>query len=158
MSLELLRDGLRMLGYKSEVLSFNEHRFRYGADIFYRSDGQFLKKISIMYNFIKMSFKYNAFHFHAHSLHPTSFDLIFWKLLGKKIIMHYHGSEIRNKKQKVFQRYFADIYIVSTPDLLAFVPNSIWLPNPIDTRKFPLVEPNLKNHKLRYFMHLASGA
>lgn len=144
-----LRDGQRIFGYKSEVLSFGEHKFKYGVDISFSSHGKISKKINILYNFVKISFQYDILHFHISSLHPMGLDLIIWKALGKKVIMHYHGSEIRNKKQPLLQKYFADKCVVSTPDLLAFVPNSIWLPNPIDTKKYISVEPNQQAHKLR---------
>jgi glycosyltransferase involved in cell wall biosynthesis len=144
-----LRDGQHIFGYKSDVLSFGEHQFKYGVDISYSSHGQISRKIYIIYNIIKLSFQYDVFHFHTASLHSTGLDLIIWKFVGKKVIMHYHGSEIRNKKQPLFHKYFVDRYIVSTPDLLAFVPNSLWLPNPIDTKKHSFVEPNLQPHRLR---------
>jgi glycosyltransferase involved in cell wall biosynthesis len=144
-----LRDGQRIFGYKSDVLSFSENRFKYGVDISFSSHDKISRKINILYNIIKLSFQYNTLHFHASSLHPTGLDLVIWKVLGKKVIMHYHGSEIRNKKQPFFQKYFADKHFVSTPDLLAFVPQSIWVPNPINTEKYLFVEPNKKAHKLR---------
>lgn len=144
-----LRDGQRMFGYKSDVLSFGEHFFKYETDVSFSSHGKISRKMNIVYNVIKMSFQYDILHFHASSLHLMGLDLVIWKFLGKKVVLHYHGSEIRNKKQPLFHKYFVDKYVVSTPDLLAFVPNSIWLPNPVDTKKYLFVEPNQQAHKLR---------
>ncbi|MDR7665101.1 glycosyltransferase family 4 protein [Methanosarcina sp. Z-7115] len=151
-----IRDGQRMFGYKSEVLSFGEDQFKYGVDISFSSHGNISRKINILYNIIKIIFQYDILHFHASSLHRMGLDLLIWKVLGKKVIMHYHGSEIRNKKQPLIQKYFADKCVVSTPDLLAFVPNSIWIPNPIDTKKYIFVEPNLQVNKLR-ILHAPSN-
>lgn len=144
-----LRDGQRIFGYKSEVLSFGEHRFKYGADISFSLHDSISRKINTLYNIIKISFQYDVLHFHTSSLHSTGLDLLIWKSLGKKVVIHYHGSEIRNKKQPLLQKYFSDRYIVSTPDLLAFVPNSVWLPNPIDTKKYLFIESNQQDHKMR---------
>ncbi len=44
---------------------------------------------------------------------------------GKTYLKHYHGDDIRGKKD-------TDFCLVSTPDLLDYAPNGKWLPNPID--------------------------
>ncbi len=46
--------------------------------------------------FILALLKYDIFHFHfGHSLLPFNLDLPILKLLGKKVFMEYHGSDIR---------------------------------------------------------------
>jgi glycosyltransferase involved in cell wall biosynthesis len=72
---------------------------------------------------------YNVFQFAGNSI-ANGIDILVWKLLGKKVTIHYHGSEIRNKQPLFFHR-FADALFVSTPDLLEFAPTATWLPNPI---------------------------
>lgn len=56
----------------------------------------------------------------------------------KKVIMHFHGSDIRNKwnqKKKYWIR--ADKIFVSTEDLLNGSPKeTVWIPNPVDTDIF----------------------
>ncbi len=50
------------------------------------------------------------------------------KKKGKiKLLKHYHGSDLRRTAT-----IDKDFCIVATPDLLKFVPNGKWLPNPID--------------------------
>lgn len=80
--------------------------------------------------------KFDVFHFHCITCTKSGIDLLLWKLLGKKIIIHYHGSEIRNKKQPWFHKY-TDATFVSTPDLLEFAPTGKWLPNPIFLDDYP---------------------
>jgi len=48
---------------------------------------------------------------------------------GHKYLKHYHGTDLRD-------RYDSDFCLVSTPDLLQFAPNGIWLPNPLDLEFF----------------------
>ena len=79
--------------------------------------------------------KYDIIHVHMlDKLIPILKIVYPWK----KIILHYHGSDIRGKwrqKQKYWRR--ADLIIVSTPDLLEGAPeNTHYLPNPVDTELF----------------------
>ncbi len=41
------------------------------------------------------------------------------------LLNHYHGDDIRNKMDNNF-------CVVSTPDLLKFAPNGVWVPNPVN--------------------------
>lgn len=43
--------------------------------------------------------KYDVFHFHsAHTLLPRNLDLAYLKLLNKKLVFEFHGTDIRQKK------------------------------------------------------------
>jgi hypothetical protein len=59
------------------------------------------------------------------------------KYSNKKIILHYHGTRLRetSMEKRNEAESFADIVLVSTPDLLKFV-NAQYLPNPIDVEHF----------------------
>jgi glycosyltransferase involved in cell wall biosynthesis len=94
-----LAKGLRELGVKA--LSFTNH------DPFKRlTDFQFAKKEGIpnkilyywlIYPLIRLSlfFRFDIFHFYfGKTLHPRQWDLPFYKLFGKKVIMHYLGNDI----------------------------------------------------------------
>jgi glycosyltransferase involved in cell wall biosynthesis len=75
------------------------------------------------------------------------------RVKGHKLMKHYHGDDIRNKHDD-------DYCLVATPDLLAFTPNGVWVPNPVDVdsvarfrrpfepRKIPKVAhyPHYKNY------------
>ncbi len=53
------------------------------------------------------------------------------KMLGIKIIMHYHGTDIRNNSKilSIFSK-MADTELVSTPDLLDVATSAKFIPNP----------------------------
>ena len=55
---------------------------------------------------------------------------------NKKIIIHYHGSDIRGRWEEKKHRWkYADKIIVSTPDLLEGAPDGVeYLPNVIDEK------------------------
>jgi glycosyltransferase involved in cell wall biosynthesis len=75
---------------------------------------------------------YDIFHFHSESIFDAEFrDIPLLKKLGKKVIFHFHGSEIRGKKMHPRIK-LADARLVSSPDLLQYALDGIWIPQPID--------------------------
>lgn len=131
-----IRDAQIELGHTSKTLSFYpepSHVSDFNYDATY-SLGKFSSIIKRMWVLFKIGWNYDVFHFANNSL-VNGIDILLWKLMGKKVIIHYHGSEIRDRKQPFFHK-FADVFFVSTPDLLKFVPGSIWLPSPIYTQNY----------------------
>lgn len=52
---------------------------------------------------------------------------------NKKVLIEYHGSELRMLHQ---DNPHVDKTLVSTPDLVKFMPGAEWLPNPVDVEHF----------------------
>jgi glycosyltransferase involved in cell wall biosynthesis len=101
---------------------------------------------------------FDVFHFHFHTTFaPDHADVALLASLGKRIIFHLHGCDIRDPRRvRVEQplsacsectypcmvpiklrlpqtiRQYADAVLVATPDLLEFVDGAHYLPNPID--------------------------
>jgi hypothetical protein len=85
---------------------------------------------------LKLSKRYHIIH--VHSLDKI-IPVLRWIYPEKKIVLHYHGSDIRGKSRCLKKRIyiqFSSIVLVSTEDLLQHVPNAYYLPNPIDTEFF----------------------
>lgn len=61
-------------------------------------------------------------------------------LLGKHLILHYHGDDLRTKPSRV--SFEADHVFVSTPDLLEYESGAEWLPNPVDLELFSPSSPH----------------
>lgn len=102
--------------------------------------------------------EYDIFHFHFHTTFLQDHrDLALLRAAGKRIVFHLHGCDIRDPRRvrrehgisacaecaiqclvsvklglPAALRRYADAVIVSTPDLLEFVPEAIYLPNPLD--------------------------
>ena len=75
-------------------------------------------------------------HYHGQAISTGYRDLIMWAgIMNKPVILHHHGSEIRNKKPSKFTNDFVKHIYVSTPDLLKSVQNAEWLPNPVNLKK-----------------------
>ena len=111
----------------------------------------FLMTYTILTKFLD----YDVFHFHCITCTKSGIDILLWKLLGKKVVIHYHGSDIRNKKQKFFHK-FANAWFVSTPDLLTFIPDAEWMPSPIFLEDYP--EKIINNRSaMQIIMHAPSN-
>jgi len=89
------------LGYSSYSCSFSNNWFNYKSDQCLN-----LEKIKNKYHRIYREFrfftssilKYDVFHFHfGNTLLPRYYDLPILKRMNKKMVMHYWGSEIRQK-------------------------------------------------------------
>jgi glycosyltransferase involved in cell wall biosynthesis len=122
----------RRLGIWSGVLDLPKEK------TFFKRFKRRLKLIKISINIIPRT---DILHFHYHTILPFGLDLIVWKVLGKEIIMHFHGSDIRGKGTQFLKLLLADKIFVSTPDLLKWTRgDAVWLPNPINL-ELPELQP-----------------
>ncbi|GAG76366.1 unnamed protein product, partial [marine sediment metagenome] len=83
---------------------------------------------------LTMARGYDLIHVHYHSI----FIPFLKTLYDKPVIMHFHGSDVRENWEARLKRIKkADKILVSTPDLLTGAPlETSWIPNPVDTVKF----------------------
>jgi len=70
------------------------------------------------------------------------------KMMGPKIFGHFHGSETRLSKG-LYWRGVYEKEFVSTPDLLDYLPNAIWIPHPVEI--LPLPPKSNNDHPLFAF-------
>jgi len=107
---------------------------------------------------------YDVFHLYfANSLLPAPFpDLPVLHALGKRIIYHFCGCDIRNRARTLVKQplsgchecvvrtceglrrpplRYADAVFVATPDLLEDAPGAMLLPGPIDLSRWPARPP-----------------
>jgi len=89
--------GQRLLGFQSDILVFKQNYLNYECDINLNLDKKpfLLKVVSVWINFIHCLFSYDVFHFHfGISLLPYNLDLPLYRLLAKKVVMQYWGSDV----------------------------------------------------------------
>lgn len=107
----------------------------------YYKGQSFLRFRNLLSKSIIESSNYDIIHIHgAEHLVPI------FKLLGKKVVLHYHGSDIRTPKRskdkkRIFSRSLADLIIYNDkalkPKIITFKNvKKRFLPNPIDTELF----------------------
>ncbi|OHA07298.1 MAG: hypothetical protein A2934_00415 [Candidatus Sungbacteria bacterium RIFCSPLOWO2_01_FULL_47_10] len=150
----ILANALRKCGVGAVSLQYYHQENRYSADINVYDGNNLLKQTLVRLSvFLRVVNSFDIYHFHfAETLLPLFFDLPILKLLGKKIVFEYHGSEIRppfkysndyklltkikitlnQLRIKIFARLFADAEVVTTPDLLAYAPSAKFIPAAID--------------------------
>lgn len=82
---------------------------------------------------------------HIHGYAPLKgVEVPLLRLAGKKVIRHYHGSELRGKKVS-FLDSFSNKFFVSTPDLLQYATKAIWLPNLVNEKEIPAKKQKTDN-------------
>jgi len=145
-----LSSAQRCLGMKSDVLSFEYDDFGYRTDYHYPIKLDYSTKLSIylsnpvnllkkMPRLLPIARRYDLIHFHYSSGLPFGLDFPLWRALGKKIVMHHHGSDIRFKREPLIYSKLAQRIFVSTPDLLKWSRGATWIPNPIDLKQYPFI-------------------
>jgi disulfide oxidoreductase YuzD len=146
----VLRGIDRKNGDESAIVVTCGNKLNYQVDFKFLLQGKNTGSIKNMLKYLCLGLKYNRVHFHKKTIF-NGLDLLLYKLLGKEIVIHYHGSDIRNK-QLPWYNNFADIIYVSTPDLLEFVPGAKWLPNVAIDYELPFEERKMyveSEHKFR---------
>lgn len=123
----VLREIDRRNGDTSDIVITHGNKLNYPVDFKFLLQGKNMGSIKNMLKYMWLGMKYDRIHFHKKTIF-NGLDIALFKFFGKEIVMHYHGSDIRNKQLPWYNK-LADVLYVSTPDLLKFVPNARWLPN-----------------------------
>jgi hypothetical protein len=158
-SIPVLVRELRRLGRRADSVSFTRDYFNIEDDycievptlILSPFSSQWLiirlvrRSINFVWRFLKFtvcfSWRYDVLHFHYHSALPNALgyiDLPLWRMLGRMVIMQYEGSDLRGHPH-ILPRLFSSAIIVSTPDLLEWEQNAIYIPSAINLGGLPYV-------------------
>lgn len=165
----LISRAQRSLGIESDVLIFDDNAFHYEYDINLQlskknTPQRILTYLKCLYQTLK---KYDILHFHfGRSLLPWSADLPLLKLIKKKSVMHYWGSDViqtdvalrytllskellqeiypkidneekRKKLARINRR--VSMSIVGDPALLPYLAQARVIPKVIDVSKIPFI-------------------
>lgn len=116
----------RILGYDADVCTFNPDPYGYESDKIVRPTEQKANVktvLSVLYLLGQLD--YDLYHRHGNFV-KWGLEGEILRLFRKKQIIHYHGSEVRGRRVRSRRKCF-----VSTPDLLRYVDNSIWIPTAV---------------------------
>lgn len=132
-----------LLGKPARVLVRTSHPFRYGYEQYASLHSGFLKLLAS-----------DIVHYHYSSwytslLRVRNFDAKFLSRIGKLTVMHYHGDDLRLGKP--IDARFRKIF-VSTRDLLEYLPDAEFLPNPIEVEAFKPEPERNPPHLIGYSM------
>lgn len=172
--------ALKELGIEADLLIFDKKysmRF-YDINLSLSEKTMIEKHFVLLSNFIRCLFKYDIFHFHfGQSLLPANLDLPILKLFGKKTIMHYWGSDIRQadiamnylffkaldelknvypeeadkyklKKMKRIEK-LVNITIIGDYPYLVFSPKSVVLKQVLNISKIHFIGCENKNERIK---------
>lgn len=107
--------GLREIGADAIIAVWRQNPFGYDVDINLHINRENIRRplyaiesgLKILLFAFKSVPKYSVFHFHfANSLIPCAFDLPWLKILKKRIIMEYHGDDIRYFYNREKPKYY----------------------------------------------------
>jgi len=156
----LIVKALRKVGVEAVSLQYYKNPQRFFADInidIGRKRNIFKWVLIQLVNFPKFNNSYDIYHFHySQTLLPFFIDLPILKLLRKRIVFEYHGSDIRPpfsydsplsffmkldllfkiKLTRLVSKLFVDAEIVTTPDLLKFASSAKFIPAALETAKY----------------------
>ncbi|MBI5038120.1 MAG: glycosyltransferase [Candidatus Kerfeldbacteria bacterium] len=110
----IIAEAQRALGHTSDVLVFNDNylHYHYDKNLAVAGRSTIHKTIIYLTNLFAALAHYDVFHFHfGGSLLPWNLDLQLERLLRKKVLMHYWGSD-------VIQTDIARHYTLWGPELL----------------------------------------
>jgi len=150
--------GMRELGYEAKVLETWISKFSFPHDY---ENYYFVSKIHYIQNLwkilrtINIASNFDIIHFHA-GINWKRLDFLLIKIMQHKpVVVHYHGFETREGRGLAYQNLI-DAKIVATPDLLKWIPDAYFIPNPImqlpysfDSEKTPIILHMPTNRKFK---------
>jgi glycosyltransferase involved in cell wall biosynthesis len=133
-----LRNAQRKLGHISNIIQVNRGSLIYNFEEDYRffDENTLFSRLGYRLNLLDLINRADIIHIHGGFWHKYISRYI--RLRNKKLIFHYHGSDVRLNKKGFGARKneeFANKIILATPDLKAYCSNGIYIPNPIESKR-----------------------
>lgn len=167
----VLARGLRAIGVEAHSLAYNPGFPQYQPDEMRPYDAEPLVKRYAGYlkSLVRHAGRYDVYHFHFGRtlVPPHNFDLPLYKALGKRVVFHYHGCDVRDRyhmwatharaactecapfcnppRQKAIlasAERWVDAELVSTPDLLESATRATHFPVAADLSLYPVAPPS----------------
>jgi glycosyltransferase involved in cell wall biosynthesis len=133
-----IASGQRALGHQAHVLQTWHDPDNHAVDFENYYDGRFPVNFYRMSKTFRLARDYDIVHVHG-GIYPLRLDNIFLGLMGKPLVVHYHGSETRLGRGMFLKDTLPWAKIVATPDLLRWHPDAVFIPNPYSSR-YPCAE------------------
>jgi glycosyltransferase involved in cell wall biosynthesis len=137
--------ALRRKGVDARLVVFERGRLHHEADWSLDRHGNLARRLATQFAaFAKFAPQTDVFHFYfGLTLIPKSLQFPLLKLLRKKSVFHYLGSDIRGKsREQLAYGTRADAEIVGSYDAIRWVPEARVIPPGLDLREFTPVPPS----------------
>jgi len=137
--------ALRSRGVDARLVVFNRYRLHPEADVDLERRGGLLAQQWTQWRaFARLAPQTDVFHFYfGLTLVPKSVQFALLRLLGKRSVMHFLGSDIRGKAPEVLEwTKRAGARIVGSYDAIRWVPDAQVIPPGIDVRGIEPAPPS----------------
>jgi glycosyltransferase involved in cell wall biosynthesis len=137
--------ALRRKGVDARLVVFERGRLHHEADWSLDRRGNLARRLATQFAaFAKLAPETDVFHFYfGLTLIPKSVQFPLLRLLRKKSVFHYLGSDIRGKsRQQLAYGKRANAEIVGSYDAIRWVPEAHVIPPGLDLRAFTPVPPS----------------
>ena len=137
--------ALRRKGVDARLVVFERGTLHHEADWSLDRHGNLARRLATQFAaFAKLAPKTDVFHFYfGLTLIPKSLQFPLLRLLRKKSVFHYLGSDIRGKsREELAFGKRADAEIVGSYDAIRWVPEAHVIPPGLDLREFTPVPPS----------------
>jgi glycosyltransferase involved in cell wall biosynthesis len=137
--------ALRRKGVDARLVVFERGRLHHEADWSLDRHGNLARRLATQFAaFAKLAPQTDVFHFYfGLTLIPKSLQFPLLKLLQKKSVFHYLGSDIRGKSRaQLAYGTRADAEIVGSYDAIRWVPEARVIPPGLDLREFTPAPPS----------------
>ncbi len=155
----LAAEVLKKHGMKADYMALGESAVWTKADYIFKANRfpiiSYFKELIVFWQIVA---RYETVHLHrGHTLTRSGWELPLLKRLGRKIVVHYRGCEIRDRylnmylhpecnicqecdynaycvndkrviRRRELSRKYGDVFLVTTPDMKDFVPEAYHLP------------------------------
>ena len=155
----LAAEVLKKHGMKAAYMALGESAVWTKADYIFKANRfpiiSYFKELIVFWRIVA---RYEAVHLHrGHTMTRSGWELPLLKRLGRKIVVHYRGCEIRDRRlnmrlhpecnicqecdyssycvndksvirRRELSRKYGDVFLVTTPDMKDFVPEAYHLP------------------------------
>jgi glycosyltransferase involved in cell wall biosynthesis len=167
----ILAKALRDLGVEAHSLAYNPGFPQYTPDEMRPYDAwpPLPRYAGYLASLARHAGRYDVYHFHFGRtlVPPHNPDLPLYHAFSQKVVFHYHGCDVRNRAHMLAShpratctecdpfchparqrailanaRRYADLELVSTPDLLESAPRALHLPVAADLAHYPFSPPS----------------
>jgi glycosyltransferase involved in cell wall biosynthesis len=143
--------ALRRRGVDARLVVFNRYRLHPEADVDLRRDGGLARQQLVQWRaFARLARETDVFHFYfGLTLVPKSVQFALLRVLGKRSVMHFLGSDIRGKSRAELEwTQRAGARVVGSYDAIRWVPDAHVIPPGIDVRSIEPAPPSLGERPL----------
>lgn len=128
----IIAKAMNDLGHEAKVLVTwkTDNQFTHDYENYYSDSRVDFNNILKILRTVKLASDFDIVHFHS-GINWKRLDFLMLKFLyHKPLVVHYHGTETRNRTGIAY-RNLIDAKIIVSPDLLKWLPDAFFVPNPI---------------------------